>query len=84
MGKGGDYLKKFMPAHRPYRNIHFCHDWYPTIFSMLTPETIFHYSTSNVNLVSKGILARYRVEVPPWAVPYERTFSRYGCSACNL
>ena len=25
-------------------------------------------------LVSKGILARYRVEVPPWAVPYERTF----------
>ncbi len=51
MGKGGDYLKKFMPAHRPYRNIHFCHDWYPTIFSMLTPETIFHYSTSNIKLV---------------------------------
>ena len=23
MGKGGDYLKKFMPAHRPYRNVSF-------------------------------------------------------------
>jgi hypothetical protein len=41
---------------------------------MLTPETIFHYFTSNVNLVSKGILARYRVEVPPWAVRMKEPF----------